>query len=348
MSALASFFPISWILDIRSKFPILRFVTRWLYRSFNFRLAAYFKLRELLILKGNNTVARLNGPALTDCRAKLLTWRIGQTVSPRHDTEHPAADLVIQVSDGGTLPFELLPELLSSDTVRNFGFAWTESTPPYAPHSDLSDREIEQWNLAPDAFALDLHQPMTAEEWSTPFPNHEHLRTAQLDASRRINELLKIAVPGAICIALALEEDELGFCDTALDQWLPALHEIHIQHPNIIFCLLNRTTRDWDTPRKLEQAGVLAVRSRGLDAISAISLAAQAELFLGYASPYSLAAKDTARSGITILLRDSGSIGYNDEARHWYMAGPELPDVTARMHEIIMEFENVSRPRITE
>jgi hypothetical protein len=151
-----------------------------------------------------------------------------------------------------------------------------------------------------------------------------------LDPHRRMAMYVKTAHPRAFIVAFSLPEDEDGFCDAALEQWLAPIVSFRRRYPMAAFCLLNRTM--------LLQCGravveVAPIRSVGFGVHDSLALARMADAFVGGLDLYGVAALSTGRPGVYL---DPTGVERSNEARDvWIVKHASEAECLARLEAIL-------------
>jgi MoaA/NifB/PqqE/SkfB family radical SAM enzyme len=233
---------------------------------------------------------------------------------------------------------DLFPMMLSSGWHNNITYVWRNSDVPY-------DYRARQANFS---LALDDNEFDTVYNLGGPNPTAEKLiqyggvklrtQNIQYEGRRRVNDLLKSLAPGSLMVAVSLPEDDLGFCDAALRSHLAMFSEIHKECPYLVFCLVSRTTLDVDNPMALTHAGLIPVRSRGLNSLAALALIECSDFFIGPMGYFAYMALGNGKPGIFLEPNDGNS--HHSERKQWFLVSPTTEQVTS----ILTEF---FKPKLT-
>ena len=296
-------------------------------RGFYFRLAAILKYRELVYIRKLAFVKHLGGGRGADeMRADLAVWQL-QT---RRD--HPELPLHLSVHGIFALdravqrPFDMLAPILSSRHFSSLSFIWSDRQPSldptlFLPVQDRAPTQQPSVSYGPEPSAG--HAVLCEMEQQ----GFSLLTGAvQAEAYRKVNDLLKAAAPRHVVIAVALAEDELGFCDEALRRWLGFFHQIHARFPWTIFCVLNPTALGARAVQAFADAGVLPVRCRGFDDLAAFAFPIKADLYFGEHGVLGMAAVTAAKPGIYFHPRTGDH--HNSDKLQWFLTDP-TPENTA-------------------
>jgi len=262
-------------------------------------MSALLKHRELVYAGRMNFVATLRGPISQHVLTNVALWQTAIFEQPEIPPTLRIHGHVRIVSDPDEVQLDRLFSLLFvSNAFTNLSLFWDEKVAAEAMPTTLT--KIEQRRAADLNDVFDLDSPRQAGEAERQgsrraLPLFEPLRAAT-------NYYLKVAHPRAFVVALSFPEDDDGFCDAALEAWLPHLARFRQEFPIVAFCLLNRTMlgqRQGEPPT----IDVAPVRSRGLALPDAIALAQVADSFVGCLDSFGLAALAAGRSGVYVDAR---------------------------------------------
>ncbi len=258
--------------------------------------AALLKHREQVYATRRNFVATLRGPVSAKVLQNVALWQLGIRRNPEIPLDHKAHGHLCVTGDPEIPQLDRLFSLVClSEVLSDFSVFWGEASA--AQHLPLVLTGSEQrWGASHDV-QFDLNQPRQVDlgalqgyEWQWIFaPRYDPWRTA--------TSYLKVAQPRALVVALSLPEDDDGYCDVALQQWLPHLRHFSQESPGTVFCLLNPTTLGLHHAEP-SPPGVAPVRRLGFGIADAIALAQGANAFIGCLDAFGLAAMGTHRPGV--------------------------------------------------
>jgi MoaA/NifB/PqqE/SkfB family radical SAM enzyme len=298
------------------------------FRRLYFRIASMLKYRELVHLPALRAAIRLGGRALRSTRAEgLAAWYLSTHRRQSAAIGGMPLHTTFLFTDDDSRPMDFFAPILSCGKHSNIVFAWEGSDPEYnyrdryglAAHSEESEDTESSINDV-SRIEPDVLKELQREGVS------DFLTDLQSDSWRRANDLLKHTSPRAFIIALSLPEDDLGFCDDSLREWLPTLAGIHAAYPFVTFCLLERTTLDDSDPEKLTRAGVIAVRSRGLNHLSAMAVARYADAFFGTMGLFAYSALGYRKTGI--YLGPVAGDAHVSEHGQWFLVQPSETELS--------------------
>jgi glycosyltransferase domain-containing protein len=113
------------------------------------------------------------------------------------------------------------------------------------------------------------------------------------------NAYLKLAHPGAFVVALALPEDEDGFCDAALPAWREAIQAVRWPIDNLVFVVLNRVgPHAGARPSSATGPTFACAQMSGLTFSETLSLARRADAYVGPLNVFGLAARAAKRPAV--------------------------------------------------
>jgi glycosyltransferase involved in cell wall biosynthesis len=255
---------------------------------------------------------RLDAPVSQETLRDLVLWQSDVVVAQNFDVTHSAARVVIAAPHDESRLDPVLSLLCASQAFLDFSVVWEAAPPPGAgTPCAVGDRATRR---APSVAAL-----RAALE-------------APFEPCRVVTQYLKVAHPGAIIVAVSLPEEGDGFCDAALESWLPKLARFCLEWPRIAFCVLNRTMagEGRGTP---PGRNIAAVRNLGLGIPEAIALAQKADAFLGVVDVFGLAALSAACPGVYL---DPGGVAPSDAGQWiWIARQASDEDCLARLATVL-------------
>ncbi|MBT8004089.1 MAG: radical SAM protein, partial [Rhodospirillales bacterium] len=308
------------------------------YRRLYIIVAAIQKFRELLHQANNLIEARISSSAARGALLDgLMRWYVYDVKVRNAEFNNNPLHTTIFVSDEDSRLMDLFPMMLSGGLHNNLTFVWRDTNVPYnyrgrhtVHDAPPNDREFDTaYNIgSPNVEAENIaqHEGVTL---LTP--------SIQYEGRRRANDLLKSITPGSLIVAVSLPEDDLGFCDAALRKHLAMFTEIHNAFSYLAFCLVNRTTLDVENATALNRAGLIPVRSRGLNTLAALALIESSDIFIGDMGCFAYVALGKGKPGIYMQPNDGDS--HNSERKQWFLVSPQtkqVMDIMTSLSESIM------------
>jgi len=289
------------------------------FRRIYLKVASILKFRELVHRPTIRAAIRLGGQALRTTKAEgLAAWYVSTYRRQSDVVGGMPLHTTFIFSDNDSRPMDIFAPVLVCGKHSNIVFAWEDADHAYN-YTDRYGLDIESPIVDVNAVDPAVVKNLQKDGIS------DFLMDLQSDSWRRVNDLLKQTTPRAFIIALSLPEDDLGFCDDSLRKWLPALARIHEGNPFVTFCLLERTTLDDAHPEELMRAGVTAVRSRGLNHLSALAVVRRADAFFGAMGLFAYSALGYRKAGI--YLDPAAGDAHIFEHSQWFLVRPSGTDV---------------------
>ena len=292
------------------------------YRRIHSRAASILKYREIVHSQHMNVISQISINQAERARLGLAQWRkhIQRKTPNLIETVAIHGNIITAVPETPTM--DILTEVVTTAGFSNLSFFWADETEVSADEMILTRSERKSWFETRTQSRFDLVtdrvENIAELEQSGVGPTE---RAIPHEAFRQVNRFLKTAAPGATVIAVSLPTDELGFCDTALQEWLPFFTGIRKRYPRVAFCPLEPTTLGVAYLERFERAGVHPFRARGHSELDALAMARGADVFLGKISPYGLLAIGAGKPGIYL---DPLSGDHHDPDRLQWMLRREL------------------------
>ncbi len=313
---------------------------RRLFRHAYVEVAALRKFRELVHGRDFLAEARVSdapkGSTLVEGlqrwhvnKFKALGLRVGY--NPLHTT------IFLKATDAR--PLEMFATLLSSGQHNNISFVWNDTDVPFtyrARHSygleESKTNTESDFDTAYDLATVVPEDQILVESIGAP-PARNGI---QADGWRRANDLIKATAPGSTIVAVSFPEDELGFCDEAIAKMLPTFEVLHKCYPWVLFCLVSRTTLDARAPLRLASAGILPVRSRGLNYLATLALIERSAFFVGALGEFANTAIGHRKKGLYIGPAKGDM--HDDALKQWFLVEPTqqtLTDIISSLVELV-------------
>ncbi len=280
--------------------------------------AALLKHREQVYANRRNFVARLSGPVSAEVLRNMALWQLGIRRNAEIPLDRKAHGHLCLTRDPETPQLDRLFSLVClSEVLDDFSVFWDEATAEQ--HLPLILTRSEQNREASQDGRFDLNQPRRTDIGALEGYEWQWIFAQRFDPRRTATQYVKVAHPRAFVVALSLPEDDDGFCDAALQQWLPHLRHFSQESPGLVFCLLNCATlglhhADPNPP------GIAPVRCLGFGLADAIALARGANAFLGCLDAFGLAAIGARRPGV--YLDPTGKELHEPERGTWVLTDP--------------------------
>ncbi|MBO6783703.1 MAG: radical SAM protein [Alphaproteobacteria bacterium] len=301
------------------------------------------KYREIVHSDWVNFVASAGRNDLDRARPGLSRW---QQHMRTHHTEIPETFAVhgnILISDPDTPTMDLLAETVTSGNFNNLSFYW--ESPDEIDPAQLILTKSEQARVLADRAAsiFDLVETDIDSITELERDGLSYLG-AQIpyDSVRQVNRYAKTVAPKFTLVAVSLDTDELGFCDAALEEWLPILESVKKDYPRVAFVLLEPTTRENRSPGTFARAGVLPLRGRGHGPLESLAMAKVADLFVGNMEPYGYLAAAAKLPGI--YINPVSGDHHNPEHLQWFLNDASLGDPASIISDILRQMGTGKAP----
>lgn len=323
------------IIKMMARYCHTRYKKTFLRRVY-FHFAAILKYREITNVQKLVFAKAIEGTSLVQTRTELALWQH----QLRHETPEISNGLpvhaVFELNAQAQRPFDLLAPIFSSGNFSSLSFCWLDGEPSFDIDGFLPVRDRQPPERDRVLFNSDRQFPMETLVHTDRHGAPQMAAAIQVEALRKVNDLVKLAMPGSLVVAVALKEDELGFCDAELKSWLPLFKEMHKRFPWVRFCILNPTTIGASASHELAEVGALSVRARGLDDLAAFAMPSVADLFIGEHTDFGMVAAQASRPGIYLNPR-TGDYHCNEKWQ-WFMARPSFEDIIPILSKLIEEF----------
>jgi hypothetical protein len=283
-------------------------------------LSAILKHREVLNADKMNFVATVRAPVSQKVLQNMVAWqrniRQNSAISPAPRIH---GNLCI-AGDPDRVQIERFFSLVcTSDVFDNFNIFWDELAAAEALPRTLT--KTEQRRAATEDVAFDLNGNPDPDLRAIEGDGFPRAFAVRLEPRRAVTNYLKVAHPRAFVVALSLPEDDDGFSDAALPEWLPPLARFRREFPGVAFCLLNRTMLA-QNPLEPPPVDVAPVRSLGFGTQEALALAREADAFIGCLDGFGLAAISARRPGV--YFNAVGGDRHDPERLMWWFVKPTV------------------------
>ena len=304
------------------------------YRRLYSRVTAFLKYREIVHSDWVNFVAVARCNDVSRARTGLSRWQKHLRVQHTEIPEAFAVHGSVLISDPDTPTMDLLAETVTSGNFNNLSFYWGDTGELPPGQLLLTKAESARYDADPGAAAFDLIDGQIDTVTALERDGLSYLGAqVPYDSVRQVNRYAKTVAPKFTIIAVSLDTDELGFCDAALEEWLPILELVKKAYPRVAFALLEPTTRENRSPGTFARAGVLPLRGRGHGPLESLAMANVADIFVGNMAPYGFLAVGAGLPGIYI---DPVSGDHHDSSRlQWFQSNKSLHDPAKILSDIL-------------
>lgn len=296
-------------------------------------LAAVLKHREQAYADKMNFVAMVRGPVSQEVLRNMVVWQQkilrDQAIPPGfriHGT------LCVTGEQDDVQVDRLFTTFCLSEVFNNFNIFWDE--PTMVQNLPLLLTRAEQGRAATQGIRFDLNAASDADVRAVELEGVPRALSPLFEPRRTLTTYLKVAHPRAFVVGLSLAEDDDGFCDADLLQWLPHLRMFRSELPGVVFCLLNRTMLGQNsTEHPLRD--VAPVRGLGFGLQDAVAMAQGADAFLGRLDVFGLAALSAVRPGV--YFDSSGGDRHDPERLLWMFIRPTPQQCLDALRVLVMQ-----------
>jgi len=310
--------------------PVCRFLV--------LRLSVYAKTRESASSDDLKLVLRLNGSIGQAALRNLLIWQNHVLPPLVPDGDNSQVDIMLALdgrSESHARLFDLFSAALMLERVRSLSVFWDEQAAVRAASAVMSKGALacrgtteQMGDLA--AMPRDITRLVAVHGTRGGVRLLQHGR-------RYANDLLKLALPGRLIIAVGLLEREDGTVEPEeLELWLGLIDRLHARHPHAAFVVLNCLApsqwRQW--PEYLRFP-----RHQGLTLQDTICLAQIVDGYIGVLDLLGLAAHSAGLRGVYVPLEDDPALrpqvpGENSQSSQIMVGTRHRADIEAALETL--------------
>ncbi len=315
---------------------------RGLFRRFYVEISALRKFRELIHGDGFITEFRVSEEGLSKfpLTSGLLNWYVGRYQADAIRVGFHPLHTTVFVKGRGRPVMDLFALMMCSGAHSNISYVWSGPRNPFRYRERLSQPVGNSPDVEFDtAYDIAVDDPIARANAETHGLSLSRFEI-QSEGWRRANDLMKAVAPGAMMVAVSLPLDELGFCDRALKERIPVFARLHRSNPWLRFCLLDRTTMDVGDSVSLMEAGIIPVRSRGLNYMAAIAMMQHSAFYLGDLTDFGLLAVSSGKPGLYFdPIRGDKFV---ELKKQWHLVNPD-EDAIESVVSTLAQFSLTSR-----
>jgi hypothetical protein len=302
------------------------------------RLSVYAKTRESASSDDLKLVLRLNGSIGQAALRNLLIWQNHVLPPLVPDGDNSQVDIMLALdgrSESHARLFDLFSAALMLERVRSLSVFWDEQAAVRAASAVMSKGALacrgtteQMGDLA--AMPRDITRLVAVHGTRGGVRLLQHGR-------RYANDLLKLALPGRLIIAVGLLEREDGTVEPEeLELWLGLIDRLHARHPHAAFVVLNCLApsqwRQW--PEYLRFP-----RHQGLTLQDTICLAQIVDGYIGVLDLLGLAAHSAGLRGVYVPLEDDPALrpqvpGENSQSSQIMVGTRHRADIEAALETL--------------
>jgi glycosyltransferase involved in cell wall biosynthesis len=298
-----------------------------------FASCALLKHRDLVHGGRPRCIALLRGRVSQATLRNIVIWQHCLLKSPEARASRVHGTFCVS-GDGDAAQMDQLVSLLCvSDVFDCFDISWQEPGRVDAP----TLVPLRQgWSVAPsERVYFDLSDASPPAAPAVELAGVPEAFSHSSEPLRAVNTYLKSAHLRRFIVALGLIEDDEGFCDRSLREWLPYLRRFREDTPDVSFCLLNRTMLG-AAPDDAPPVDFAPVRGLGLGLQEAVALAQKASAYLGPMDVFGLAAISAGRPGV--YYGATSGDRHELERLQWVLKSSAPGDCLAALHELILRY----------